>query len=108
MKQVVHRTTLNIIGHQVTSFSIDLNYYSRCHIDNDMYYTLAMINFPKDICAEEVIYYFAYQIKIPLQSGDSLLFNPSMYFSCSNPKMDGCYIMSAYVSHKTVLRSNPI
>ena len=37
MKEVVERTTLNTIGHQATSFSIGVNYHSRCHINNDMY-----------------------------------------------------------------------
>ena len=66
-----------------------------------MYYTLAMVVAWKEVPADEVIYYFispAYHIKIPLQTADS----------CSNPKYDGCYIMSAYVSCKTVLRSNPL
>ena len=109
MKQVVDRTTLNSIGDQATAFSIGVNYHSRCHTDNDMYYTLATVMAPKEVSAEEVIYYFlfpAYKIKVPLRSGDSFLFNPSLNHSCSNPKHNGCYIMSAYVSRKTVLRSN--
>ena len=109
MKQVVARTTLNCIGHQATAFSVGVNYHSRCHTDNDMYYTLAIVMAPKEVSAEKVIYYFlfsAYKIKIPLRSGDLFLFNSSLNHSCSNPKHNGCYIMSAYVSRKTVLRSN--
>ena len=109
MKQVIDRATLNSIRDQATAFSIGVNYYSRCHTDNGMYYTLAIVMAPDEVSAEEVIYYFlfpAYKIKIPLRSGDSLLFNPSLNHSCSNPKHNGCYIMSAYVSRKTVLRSN--
>ena len=111
MKQVIDRTTLNCIGHQATAFSIGVNYHSPCHIDNDMYYTLATVIAPKEVSADEVIYYFLFpacQIRIPLQTADSFLFNPSLYHLCSNSKYDGCYIMSAYVFRKTVLRSNPL
>ena len=111
MKQIVHRTKLNTIGHQATAFSIGVNYHSRCHINNDMYYTLATVVAPKEVPADEVIYYFifpSYQIRITLRTSDSFLFNPSLYHSCYNPKYDGCYIVSAYGSHKTVLRSNPL
>ena len=111
MEEIVGRTTLNTVGHQATAFSIGVNYHSRCHIDNDMYFTLATVVAPKEVPDDEVIYYFifpAYQIRIPLRTGDLILFNPSLYHSCSNPKYDGCYIMSAYVSCKTVLRSNPL
>ena len=69
MKQIVDRTTLNSIGDQATAFSIGVNYHSRCHIDHDMYCTLAMVCGPKEVPAEEVICYFifpAYQIMIPL------------------------------------------
>ena len=111
MKQIVDRTTLNTIGHQATAFSIGVNYHLQCYLFNDMYYTLATVVAPKEMPADEVIYYFLfpdYLIRIPLQTADSFLFNPSLYHSCSNPKYDGCYIMSAYVSHKTVLNSNPL
>ena len=106
MKQIVDRTALSSIGDQATTFSIGVNYHSRCHIDNDMYYTLSTVIALKEVPAEEVIYYFlfpAYQIRIPLQTGNSFLFNPSLNHSYSNPKHDGCYIMSTHVSHKTVL-----
>ena len=111
MKQVVDTTTLNAIGNQAISFSIGVNYHSRCHIDNDMYYTLATVIAPKDVSAEEVVYFFLFptdQFRIPLRSGGLFLFNPSLYHLCSNPKHDDCYIMLAYVSRKTVLRSNPL
>eukprot|EP00536_Pseudo-nitzschia_multiseries_P002684 jgi/Psemu1/301502/fgenesh1_kg.36_\ len=45
---------------------------------------------------------------LPLRSGDTLFFNPLVLHSCLNPKYEGCYIMSAYVSRKTVLRSNQL
>ena len=47
MKQIVDRTALNSIGDQATTFSIGVNYHSRCHNDHDMYYTLATVCGPK-------------------------------------------------------------
>ena len=108
MEETVRRTTMNAIGHHATAFSIGRDYHSRSHVDVDMYYTLATVVSPDGISPDEVIYYFVfptYGIKIPLRSGDSLLFNPIILHSCSNPKYEGCYIMSAYVSTKTVLTS---
>ena len=51
--------------------------------------TLATAVAPKEVQDDEVIYYYifpAYQIRIPLRTGDLLLFNPSIYHSFSNPK----------------------
>eukprot|EP00536_Pseudo-nitzschia_multiseries_P013281 jgi/Psemu1/309812/fgenesh1_kg.557_\ len=112
MNEVVNRTTLNAIGHHATAFSIGKDYHSKCHTDANMFYTRLTVIAPKHVSDEEVIYYFVfptYGVKVPLRSGDTLLFNPLVLHSCSNPKYEGCYIMSAYVSRKTVLRaSNPL
>eukprot|EP00536_Pseudo-nitzschia_multiseries_P017990 jgi/Psemu1/53555/gm1.53555_g len=96
LSQILSRTKLNAIG---------------CHVDDDMYYTRLTVIAPAEVSADEVIYYFVfptYGVKVPLRSGDTLLFNPLVLHSCSNPKFEGCYIMSAYVSRKTVLRANPL
>ena len=108
MKQTVKRTTLNAIGYHATVFSIGRDYHSCSHVDLDMYYTLATVIAPEGISPEDVIYYFVFptfKIKIPLRSGNSSMFDPSILHSCSNPKYEGCYIMPAYVSTKTVLTS---
>ena len=60
MKQIVDRTTLNSIGDQATTFSIGVNYHSRCHINHDMYYTLATVCGPKEVSTKEVVYYFIF------------------------------------------------
>mmetsp|Transcript_6251 Transcript_6251/g.13409 ORF Transcript_6251/g.13409 Transcript_6251/m.13409 type:complete len:269 (+) Transcript_6251:364-1170(+) len=108
MIQIVKNTTLDVIGDHAPAFSVGKNYHSRCHIDEDMYFTMATVIAPSTLHDDEIIYYFTfptYAIKVPLMSGDSLLFNPSIPHSCSNPKHKNMCIMSAYVSKKTVLRS---
>eukprot|EP00536_Pseudo-nitzschia_multiseries_P017231 jgi/Psemu1/314185/fgenesh1_kg.1444_\ len=99
MNEIVNRTTLNAIGHHATTFAIGKEYHSKCHTDADMFYTRLTVIAPKHVWSE---------VKVPLRSGDTLLFNPLVLHSCLNPKYKGCYIMSAYVSHKTVLRANPL
>eukprot|EP00536_Pseudo-nitzschia_multiseries_P019599 jgi/Psemu1/61749/gm1.61749_g len=111
LNEVVSCTTLNAIGHHAMAFSIGKDYHSKSHIDANMFYTRLTVIAPKHVSDDEVIYYFvfpSYQVKVPLRSGDTLLFNPSVYHSCLNPKYEGCYIMSACVSQRTVLRSNPL
>ena len=108
MNEIVNNLTLESIGRQATAFSIGLNYHSRSHTDVDMFYTLATVVAPKGISVDEVIYYFIFstlKIMIPLKSGDSFMFNPLLPHSCSNPRYIGCHIMSAYVSRKTIIRS---
>ena len=107
MKKIANKLALDAIGQQVTTFLIGLNYHSHCHIDVDMFYTPATAIAPKDICVDNMIYYFLFQnfeIKILLRSGGSFLFNPIVSHSCYNLR----YIMSAYVSCKTLLRSHPL
>jgi len=112
MKQIVDGTSLTAIEDYAIAFSIGRDYHSKCHIDHDMFFTLATVVGPDSKSADDIIYYFVFPtygkfgIKIPLRSGDTLLFNPSIPHSCSNPKTKGCFIMSAYVSKKTVLNSN--
>ena len=108
MMQIVKNTTLDVIGDHAPAFSIGVNYHSRCHVDDDMYFTMATVIAPSTNHDDEIIYYFTFPtfaIKVPLRSGDSLLFNPALPHSCSNPKYKNSCIMSAYVSKRTVLRS---
>mmetsp|Transcript_20390 Transcript_20390/g.41724 ORF Transcript_20390/g.41724 Transcript_20390/m.41724 type:complete len:113 (-) Transcript_20390:28-366(-) len=108
MMKIVQETAFNVIGTHAPAFSVGKNYHSRCHIDHDMYFTMATVISHLEDHGDEIIYYFTFPtfaIKIPSRSGDSLLFNPSLPHSCSNPKYSNAYIMSAYVSKKTVLQS---
>eukprot|EP00536_Pseudo-nitzschia_multiseries_P011058 jgi/Psemu1/307857/fgenesh1_kg.358_\ len=76
-----------------------------------LYTTRLTVIAPKHVSDEEVIYYFVfptYGVKVPLWSGNTLLFNPLVLHSCLNLKYEGCYIMSAYVLRKTVLTANPL
>ena len=111
IKQTVQRRTLNAINDHAIEFLIERDYHSDSYVDLDMYYTLTTVIAPEGISPEDVIYNFVfptYGIKIPLRSADPLMFNPSGVHACSNPKYEGCYIMSAYVSTKTVLTSTEI
>jgi len=95
----------NGIGEVSTAFSIGRDYHSKCHVDNDYYYTTLTVCTSNKCDDNTVIYYFCfpeYSVKIPLRSGDVLVFNPQILHSCSNPKLNGSFIMSAYVSAKTV------
>lgn len=93
------------IGDLATAFSVGRDYHSRCHVNNDYYYTVLTVAAPSKDFDDTVIYYFCfpqYSVKVPLRSGDILVFNPQILHSCSNPKLQGCLIMSAYVSAKTI------
>eukprot|EP00536_Pseudo-nitzschia_multiseries_P018769 jgi/Psemu1/316285/fgenesh1_kg.3083_\ len=60
-----------------------------------MFYTCLTVIAPTHVSEEEVIYYFvfpSYGVKVPLKSGDTLLFNPLVLHRCLNPKYEGCYI----------------
>ena len=97
-------------GVVATALSIGRNYWSQAHVDKDFYFTRLTVLAPEDLPHEhfhgKVLYYFVfptYKIRIPLKSGDVLFFNPLILHSCSNPRYKDSYIMSAYVSTKTVL-----
>ena len=86
---------------------------AQLHVDNDFYFTRLTVLAPEDKphmqYSKEVLYFFVfptYEICVPLRSGDVLLFNPLVLHSCSNPRYKDSYIMSAYVSAKTILCQN--
>lgn len=96
-----------------TALSIGCNYWSQSHVDNDFYFTRLTVLAPEDKphtkYSKEILYFFVfptYEICVPLRSGDVLLFNPLVLHSCSNPRFKDSYIMSAYVSAKTILCQN--
>ena len=73
MNKIVNNLTLEAIGHQATAFSIGVNYHLGCNTDVNMFYTLPTVIAPKDICADDVIYYFIFPtfgIRVPLSPGD--------------------------------------
>ena len=99
-------TVSNEDAAMATQFSIGENYWSQVHIDDDYYFTTLSVLSTDQQHHGEVIYYFCfpeYGIKIPLKSGEILIFNPLIYHSCSNPKYENSYIFSAYVAKKTVM-----
>ena len=49
MNEIVKNLPLEAIRRQATAFSIGVNYHSRCHIDVDMFYTLATVIAQKHI-----------------------------------------------------------
>ena len=101
---------LPLVGNQkeigiATQFSIGLNYWSPVHTDDDFFYTILSCLCSSDADDNEILYYFYfpdYGIKIPLRSGDIIVFNPLIRHCCSNPRQRDAYIFSAYVSEKTV------
>lgn len=59
LSQILSRTKLNAIGQQALAFSIGRNYHSRCHVDDDMYYTRLTVIAPAEVSADEVIYFLS-------------------------------------------------
>ena len=106
------RTVINLpsVGKEkeigiATQFSIGLNYWSPIHTDDDFFYTILSCLCSSDEDEDKILYYFYfpdYGIKVPLRSGDIIVFNPLIRHCCSDPCLPGAYIFSAYVSEKTV------
>ena len=93
-------------GQLATAMNIGQNYWSKCHVDSDFHYTTLSCLVHPSKGANDVIYYFCnpvYKIAIPMRPGDILLFNPHITHSVCNPRYQGTFIFSAYVSKKTVL-----
>jgi hypothetical protein len=88
-----------------TQFSIGYNYWSPIHADDDYFYT-TIACYCKDVTdATTVIYNFCfpdYGIVIPMYNGTIFVFDPKIRHSTSNPMVANAYIMSCYVSEKTV------
>jgi hypothetical protein len=88
-----------------TQFSIGYNYWSPMHVDHDYFYTTITCCCRDVICKKTVIYNFCfpeYGITIPMFNGSVFVFDPSIMHCCSNPLIPNAYIMSCYVSQKTV------
>ena len=100
---------LNTVGTLATAFAMGMTYQSKCHTDKDYYYSLLTVTAQMKKYDTEIIHWFVfpgYKAKrVPLRTGDVLLFNPMIPHCCSNPRFEGSTIMSAYCSQKTVFRS---
>ena len=93
-------------GGMATAFSVGTNYWSKSHKDPDFYFTTLSCLAPNEDDHDAIVYYFvfpAYEIAIPIRSGEIILFNPEKTHSCTNPRFEGSFIFSAYVASKTVL-----
>ena len=93
-------------GKLAAALNIGENYMSKCHVDNDFYYTTLSCLSPPSKNKNEIIYYYVcpeYKIAVPMRTGDVLLFNPHQTHSVCNPRYCDTLIFSAYVSKKTTL-----
>jgi hypothetical protein len=88
-----------------TQCSIGYNYQSPMHVDNDYFYTVITCFCKTVTDPNEVIYDFCfpeYQTRIPMYNGTVFVFDPSCQHCATNPYYEDSYIMSCYVSSKTV------
>ena len=86
-----------------TQFSIGKAYHSRCHPDPDYFYTFLSV-FWAEAEPEDIICWFVfprYKVKVPLRSGDFLVFDPKEQHSCTNMIHEDALIFSQYTSEKT-------
>jgi hypothetical protein len=86
-----------------TQLCISKNYWSPVHKDNNYSYTIVACfsEYHQDV----PIYHFnfpTFNHSIPLKSGDVMVFDSSVPHCSSNPEYEECYIMSTFVSQKTV------
>ena len=86
-------------------FSAGQDYWSQAHVDNDYFFTYLSAVSAEEKDHKEVMYYFCYpeyKLKIPIKSGEVLVFNPLKLHSCSNCRYNNSFIFSSYVSTKSV------
>jgi hypothetical protein len=90
-----------------TQFSIGKDYWSAMHIDNDYFHTtLSCFHSDPEKYKDCILYHFVfpdYGLAVPLRHGDIVVFDPRVPHCCTNPRVEGSYICSAYVSKKTAL-----
>ena len=106
-QQVTSQRNLNTVGKYSTAFSMGISYQSKCHTDKDFHYSLLTVAAPSKRHDGEIVYYFVfpeYKVKVPMRSGDVILFNPLVPHGCSNPRFEESIIMSAYSSRTTLFR----
>ena len=87
-------------------FSAGKGYWSPAHTDDDWMHTYLSVLSSKSTHHNEIIYYFCYpeyNIKIPIKSGEVIVFNPLKIHCCTNSLYDDSFISLAYVSKKSVM-----
>ena len=107
MKVIADQQFFDGIGECATQFAISRNYHSKAHTDTDYYYTLLTVCAGEEVDDNHPIYYFVfptYGVMVPVSSGETILFQPHVMHCSSNPRTPNAFIMSAYVSAKTMLR----
>jgi hypothetical protein len=108
MKNFIHIKAICRDQAAGSQFSIGTGYWSVNHVDKDMSYSILGVH-ADDECiddANDIVYYFCfpdYGIKVPMRTGDLLVFNPLIHHSCSNPLRKNATIFSQYTSQKTML-----
>ena len=91
-----------------TALSVGENYWSPTHIDPDFYFTCVIFIAPESQAKQrynDVLHYFCfpdYKIKVPMRSGETLIFNPSVAHACSNPRFRNSFAASNFCPIKTV------
>lgn len=89
-----------------TQYASGENYWSQSHLDDDFFFTHLSCLSKEAEDSEKFIYYFVfpeYRLRIPLKTGDVIVFNPLKVHSCSNCRVSDSHIFSAYVTKKTVM-----
>jgi hypothetical protein len=96
--------SMNANGY-ATQFSVAKNYTSQMHVDKDYMYTVLTCFCENEFSIGKPIYHFCfpeYNAVIPMISGSVIAFDPRVVHCATNPKFAESYIMSCYVSKKTV------
>lgn len=91
--------------HFATSISIGCNYWPLSHTDQDVYNTAVTCVSGEVDDLEKVIHNFVfpeYNVRVPMRSGEVLLFNPKIQHCLSNPRGKDTYSASCYVPRKTI------
>jgi hypothetical protein len=104
LKNEYNIPSMNPSGY-ATQLSIGHNYCSPVHVDKDYMYTVLTCFSNNNKSENHIIYHFCfpeYNIVIPMKSGTVIVFDPRILHCASNPTYDDSYIMSCYVSKKTV------
>jgi hypothetical protein len=88
-----------------TQLSVAKDYTSPMHVDKDYMYTVLTCYCEQRGTEGKIIYNFCfpdYDIVVPMMSGTMIVFDPRIVHCATNPMYEGSYIMSCYVSKKTV------
>ena len=91
-----------------TALSVGMTYWSPTHTDADFYFTAVIFIGPSHQAQErwnDVLQYFCfpeYNLKVPMRSGEVLIFNPSVAHACSNPRFQDSFACSNFCALKTV------